>query len=440
MKAFYRLFYYISILLTGILAIFTLAGAFVEDTPPDSSMLLPFIGLILPVLLLMNLAVAIYWIIRWRCWVFIPIIAIVGNWTFLSRILQFPLFDSAAKPRTSMIIEKRNQAGNNLEIQIANDQKALIVSGQETQVKANQDGLAKVNQDTLVDANQKISEVSDQIVDSVATSVAGNSNSSSAYLTVATYNVDSFNQEHTGYSCKQIAEYMKSLGVDIFCFQEFGINKEFGVDSLYVALSEWPYHYIPSSPEGESLLQLALFSRYPIKDQQLITYPESNNCSLWCDIDFNGHTVRLFNNHLQTTDVSSNKHKLEKELKADNSARIELAAITLADGLHNNFKKRAAQANKINQLITASPYPTLVCGDFNSLPSSYTYRTVKGNLNDGFQTCGHGYMYTFRYFKHLLRIDYIFHSQEFEGMDYFSPDINYSDHNPVVMRMKWQNQ
>ena len=370
MNPFYRLFYYISILLTVILAILTLAGAFVEDTPPDSSMLLPFIGLILPVLLLMNLAVAIYWIIRWRCWVFIPIIAIVGNWTFLSRILQFPLFDSAAKPRTSMIIEKRNQAGNNLEI------------------------------------------------------------------TVATYNVNSFNQEYTGYSCKQIAEYMKSLGVDIFCFQEFGINKEFGVDSLYVALSEWPYHYIPSSPEGESLLQLALFSRYPIKDQQLITYPESNNCSLWCDIDFNGHTVRLFNNHLQTTDVSSNKHKLEKELKADNSARIELAAITLADGLHNNFKKRAAQANKINQLITASPYPTLVCGDFNSLPSSYTYRTVKGNLNDGFQTCGHGYMYTFRHFKHLLRIDYIFHSQEFEGMDYFSPDINYSDHNPVVMRMK----
>ena len=112
MKAFYRLFYYISIILTGILAIFTLAGAFVEDTPPDNSMLLSFIGLILPMLLIMNIIVAIYWIIRWRYWVFIPIIAIVGNWTFLSRVLQFPLFDSAAKPRTSVIVEKRNQAGN----------------------------------------------------------------------------------------------------------------------------------------------------------------------------------------------------------------------------------------------------------------------------------------------------------------------------------------
>lgn len=367
MKALYRLFYYISILLTGILAIFTLAGAFVGNTSPDSSKLLPFIGLILPVLLLMNLAVAIYWMIRWRCWLFIPLIAIVGNWAYLCSILQFPLFDSAAEPKNN----------------------------QKTQTKA------------------------------------------STSLTLATYNVDSFNQEHTGFSCKEIAEYMKNLGVDIFCFQEFGINKEFGVDSLYAALSEWPYHYIPSSPEGEQLLQLAVFSRYPIKEQQLITYPETANCSFWCDIDINGRTIRLFNNHLQTTDVSSNKRKLEKELKADDSDRVEYAIITLANGLHNNFKKRAAQAEQINQLIAASPYPTLVCGDFNSLPSSYTYHTIKGKLNDGFQTCGHGYMYTFRFFKHLLRIDYIFHSQEFDGVDYFSPNLNYSDHNPVVMKMKW---
>ena len=124
-------------------------------------------------------------------------------------------------------------------------------------------------------------------------------------------------------------------------------------------------------------------------------------------------------------------------VECDDTDRAERAALTLADGLHENFKKRAAQAEHINQLISASPYPTLVCGDFNSLPSSYVYQTVKGEkLNDGFQTCGHGYMYTFRYFKHLLRIDYILHSSEFQGVDYFSPDLEYSDHNPVVMRMR----
>ena len=52
------------------------------------------------------------------------------------------------------------------------------------------------------------------------------------------------------------------------------------------------------------------------------------------------------------------------------------------------------------------------------------------------KTCGHGYMYTFRYFKKLLRIDYILHTKDFEGLDYFSPEVDYSDHKPVLMRMK----
>ena len=230
---------------------------------------------------------------------------------------------------------------------------------------------------------------------------------------------------------------MRNLQADILCFQEFGINDEFGVDSIAAVLSDWPYYYIPISPEGKNLLQLAVFSRYPIKEENLIVYPDSKNCSLWCDIEINGRIIRLFNNHLQTTEVSQNKRKLEKGLRTDDSQRVERAALGLIDGLHENFRKRAVQANTLKQLIAASPYPTIVCGDFNSLPSSYVYHTVKGDkLQDGFQTSGHGYMYTFKFFKHLLRIDYILHSPELNSTDYFSPDLTYSDHNPVVMRVK----
>lgn len=217
MKALYRLLYYLSILLTSILAGFTLAGAFAGDASPGGFKLMPFIGLVLPMLLLANVVSAIYWTVRWRCWVFIPLIAILGNLGYLTRVLQSPLFDSASQPNTESL--KKNER---------------------------------------------------------ATESA---------LTIATYNVNSFNHEHTGFSCKEIAAYMKELGVDIFCFQEFGINHEFGTDSLRTVLSEWPYYYVPSSPAGESLLQLAVFSRYPIKEKQLVTYPNSNNCSLWCDID-----------------------------------------------------------------------------------------------------------------------------------------------------------
>ena len=352
MKAFYRLFYYISIVLTSILAGVTIAGAFVGNAAPDSFKFMPFIGLMLPILLLANLASVIYWTIRWRCWVFIPLIAIFSNWSYISCVIQSPFFSPASAP------------------------------------------MVKMNAYTP------------------------------GILTVATYNVDAFNHEHTGYSCKEIASYMRNLQADILCFQEFGINDEFGVDSIAAVLSDWPYYYIPISPEGKHLLQLAVFSRYPIKEENLIVYPDSKNCSLWCDIETNARTIRLFNNHLQTTEVSQNKRKLEKGLHTDDSQRVERAALGLIDGLHENFRKRAVQANTLKQLIAASPYPTIICGDFNSLPSSYVYHTVKGDkLQDGFQTSGHGYMYTFKFFKHLLRIDYILHSPELNSTDYFSPDL-----------------
>ena len=313
-----------------------------------------FIGLALPVLLLINFAVLIYWAIRLRIWLLIPLIAILGNWGYLSRIIRF---SSPENFGTS--------------------------------------------------------------------------------LTIATYNVDAFNGDQTGYSCKKIARYMEEQNVDILCMQEFGSNREFNVDSVKKAFSTWPYYSIPPAPAETPILQLAVFSKHPILEQKLITYPDSKNCSMWCDIDIDGKRIRVFNNHLQTTEVSSNKRKLEKELKKDNSAGTEHAIFKLAGGLEENFVKRAAQAEHMHKLITASPYPALACGDFNSLPSSYTYRAMKGErLKDGFQTCGHGYMYTFRYFKKLLRIDYILHTDDFEGLDYFSPELDYSDHKPVVMRMK----
>ena len=98
MKAFYRLFYYISILLSCILAGVTIAGAFSGTASPDSFKFMPFIGLGLPILLLVNLASAVYWTIRWRCWVFIPLIAIFSNWGYINCVLQFPLLDPASKP------------------------------------------------------------------------------------------------------------------------------------------------------------------------------------------------------------------------------------------------------------------------------------------------------------------------------------------------------
>ena len=104
----------------------------------------------------------------------------------------------------------------------------------------------------------------------------------------------------------------------------------------------------------------------------------------------------------------------------------------LVDGIH----KRIIQADNLHRLVEKSPYPVLVCGDLNSPPSVYTYFKINEGLKDGFRTAGYGYAYTFRFYKHMLRLDYIFHSESLQGIDYYSPELDVcSDHNPVIMQL-----
>lgn len=104
----------------------------------------------------------------------------------------------------------------------------------------------------------------------------------------------------------------------------------------------------------------------------------------------------------------------------------------MAFQMKKNFVKRATQADYIRQMLDAGEGPVIICGDFNDTPASYTYRTVKGDLTDGFRDCGSGFGYTFRQLKRIFRIDYIIYSPDFKGVTYDSPNLDYSDHKPVV--------
>lgn len=102
--------------------------------------------------------------------------------------------------------------------------------------------------------------------------------------------------------------------------------------------------------------------------------------------------------------------------------------------MKSNYRKRAEQADMIHAEIKCSPYPVLVCGDFNDTPASYTYHRVRKDLVDGFRDCGSGYQYTFRQLYKLWRIDYVFYSESLKGCECYSPETSYSDHNMVVWK------
>lgn len=168
------------------------------------------------------------------------------------------------------------------------------------------------------------------------------SNYADGYLKIATYNVGNFGGEITGYSCKEIARYMKEQEVDVLCFQECGDNKYFPMDSIRNVFSHWRYALIPTEDSIRGVLPIAVFSRYPLVNPQFISYQQSANCSMQCDIVLGRDTVRLLNNHLQTTSVSQNRRKWERGLANSNDTRREAEVVQGAiTSLHANFVKRA---------------------------------------------------------------------------------------------------
>ncbi|MFY7898724.1 MAG: endonuclease/exonuclease/phosphatase family protein [Chitinophagaceae bacterium] len=96
------------------------------------------------------------------------------------------------------------------------------------------------------------------------------------------------------------------------------------------------------------------------------------------------------------------------------------------------FKRRAVQADIIKTELIASPHPSVICGDFNDVPNSYTYFTIKGNKQDAFLKKDFGIGRTFIALAPTLRIDYILVDNTFNVAQFDMVDEGLSDHIMLV--------
>lgn len=266
-------------------------------------------------------------------------------------------------------------------------------------------------------------------------------------VTVVTYNVRGMIQEvdHDAgtfvSSMEDIVSVVDSLRPGILCMQEFQSTRDYPRSRFEAELPLLPYKRVRYNIGGEGDLGwgVAIYSRYPILNSGHIDFEGTSNSIIWADIAANRDTVRVFNAHLQTTSITASDHEfiVNMEFVTDSTRSSKMKH--MVGKLSNNYIIRAGQAEKLAQSITESPYPVVVCGDFNDTPMSYAYRKINKRLRDSFSEAGSGYGHTYRGFFNLLRIDYVMHSKSIECVDYFSPSFDYSDHNPVTVKLKLSN-
>ena len=247
-----------------------------------------------------------------------------------------------------------------------------------------------------------------------------------AGIKLATYNVARFSGETTGFMAQDILSEMKRQKVDVVCFQEYS---DFSGDKKN---SDSYREYFPHMAVGEN--DMVIYSRYPITQTKTINFEMTNNSAMWSEINFNGTQYRVYNVHLETTGINSMLRRAGK-LQAQG---IDIEGNRLLNAIYGNYTigmiARSGQANMLAMDMRESEVPVIVCGDFNDVPYSYVYNTMLGDKIDGFKECGTGFMYTYRGNK-KVRIDYIFHDKELEGISYYKKELSYSDHYPVFMRI-----
>jgi endonuclease/exonuclease/phosphatase (EEP) superfamily protein YafD len=257
-------------------------------------------------------------------------------------------------------------------------------------------------------------------------------------ITVLSFNTEGFVRregEESFSTAEEIVRWVVEQDPDIICFQEYQSTPKNPREKIDTLLAAWPHSRIANflHQNGRGVLGVALYSKFPILASGEIEFLRSNNGTLYADLlTGRNDTLRVINNHLQTTKIDrSNLAFFDYDNFAqepDKEGKIRQIAGRLRDG----YRLRADQADSIASLIRSRQVPTIVVGDFNDTPVSYTYRTIRGGYADSFEEKGSGYHYTYKNLFRMLRIDYILHSSGLETVAYDSPEVPWSDHNPVV--------
>lgn len=227
-----------------------------------------------------------------------------------------------------------------------------------------------------------------------------------------------------------IFNYAIAQKPDLVCFQEF-YNKDnptlfHTADLFQKQFSAVDYHqrYIYKKV-GRQHFGVAMFSRLPVIAKGDVIFEaedETNyNFCIYVDVVKNKDTFRVYNVHLQSFRIS----KIE-----DDTVKTEMVK-GVVNKLRTAYPKRADQAIRINEHIRNSPYPVIVCGDFNDTPVSFVYNQFHTILTDAFLNCGSGIGSTYVGKLPAGRIDYIFYSPELVSSNFVVQKKPFSDHRAI---------
>lgn len=259
-------------------------------------------------------------------------------------------------------------------------------------------------------------------------------------IKLLSYNICSFHyntqwNESKDERTDSIYNFIKRLNPSIISFQDYNSKK--GKKSFHSNLvNKLGYKYFYAAKNEKYIISgNIIYSKYPIV-QSGVLFPTKKNSNkyIYSDIEINDQTtIRVMNLHLESYKLEEDDKEVFTKLKeGDIDPKIKEKGKPIIEKLIIANKKRSEEVTELKPLINESNLPTIVMGDFNDTPFSYTYKQLSTKLSDAFVGKGQGFGTTYNGDVPAYRIDYIFYDKEYFTVKSFEKEkLDYSDHYPV---------
>ena len=237
---------------------------------------------------------------------------------------------------------------------------------------------------------------------------------------------------------------LKAENADVVCLQEV-YAKAGGLKALARFLkAEGGFDYSQTytlsdrRPYGMIVLSKYLIKRW----KPLSLGANTGNMAMWVDIEIPSEykflrnaRIRIYNLHLQSFRFAKKDYEVMQKQTQQKEIDME-GSKGIITRLRLGYQRRAQQVGIVKQSVLDCDFPKVICGDFNDIPVSYSYRQLSAGMRDAFVEAGRGLETTYKGSMPSFRIDYLLFDNPMRAVSYRSIKEVPSDHKLLVTELQ----